>query len=81
VTVILSLLELLFGWALKAWRARGPAPIVVEATAVGQLQTALKTEETANAQVAKAIAAGDAADALAVRDPGGLRAPDPDSRE
>lgn len=81
MTAILAILNLVFGWAIEAWRARAPAPAVVEATQVGQLQTALKTEETANAQVAKATAAGDAADALAVGDPGSLRAPDPDSRD
>ena len=81
MTAVLAILNLLFSWAIKAWQARAPAPLVVESTQVGQLQTALKTEETANAQVAKATAAGDAADALAVRDPGSLRSPDPNSRD
>ena len=81
MTAVLAILNLVFGWALKAWRARGPAPVVAEASQVGQLQTALKTEETANAQVTKATAAGDAADAVAVGDPGSLRAPDPNSRD
>jgi hypothetical protein len=81
MSAILAVLNLLFGWAIKAWQARGPAPVVVVATEVGQLQTALKTEETANAEVALATAAGDAADALAVDDPGSLRAPDPNSRD
>ena len=81
MAAVLALLDLLFGWAVKAWQARGPAPVVAEATQVGQLQTALKTEETVNAEVALATAAGDAADALAVDDPGSLRAPDPNSRD
>jgi hypothetical protein len=81
MTAILAVLNLLFGWAFKVWQARGPAAIVVEATQVGQLQTALKTEETANAEVALATVAGDAADALAVGDPDSLRAPDSNSRD
>jgi hypothetical protein len=81
MTAILAFLDLLFGWAIKVWQLRRPAPVVVEATQVGQLQTALKTEETANAEVALAIAAGDAADAAVTRDPGSLRAPDPNSRD
>jgi hypothetical protein len=81
MAAILAVLNLLFGWAIKGWQARGPAPVVVEATEVGQLQAALKTEETANAEVTRATAAGDAADALAFGEPDSLRAPDPNSRD
>ncbi len=52
-----------------------------EAEKAGAAQQAATSVENSNATIGEARAASDATIAAGVRDPGSLRAPDPDSRD
>lgn len=73
---ILSLL----GFLVKLWRG-APDPKVVEGEKLGAATQAEQQESQTNDQVAQAVAASRAADAVAAANPDSLRAPDADSRD
>lgn len=59
MTLIATILNFLFGWALKAWQNRGPAPIVVESEKAGAATEAAQTD-VASVKTEAAIAQAEA---------------------
>lgn len=56
---ILGLLNVIFGFAIKAWQAHGPAPVVVEAQDLGVAIQAASTD-AASAKTESTIAQAEA---------------------